>query len=125
MSFKDPGLGERLAGASTAKKATLEKFNRAKLAAEDPAALERRAKRTAVDQARKDRAVAREASRANAEEAERKSAIERDAQDLAAAATQRERETVEAAVRAERDADLDVGRKAARDARYAARKARK
>src|SRR3954452_7466043 len=109
MSFKDPGLGERLAAPSPAKKATLEKFNRAKLAADDPAALERRAKRIAVDQARKDRAVAREASRANFEAAERKAAIERKARDLAEAAAQRERETVEAAFRAERDADLDVG----------------
>jgi hypothetical protein len=46
MSFKDPGLGDRLASAASAKNAALAKF-RAKPAADDPAVLKRQAERAA------------------------------------------------------------------------------
>src|SRR3954471_24665933 len=51
MSFKDPGLADRLASATRAKTATLEKF-RAKPWAEDPAVLKRQAERAAIQAAR-------------------------------------------------------------------------
>src|SRR3954452_2005197 len=46
MSFKDPGLGDRLASAASAKNAALAK-SRAKPAADDPAVLKRQAERAA------------------------------------------------------------------------------
>ena len=47
MSFKDPGFDTRLASATAAKKAALERF-RAKPAADDPAVVERQAERAAT-----------------------------------------------------------------------------
>ena len=124
MSFKDPGLGDRLASAARAKNATLERF-RAKPAADDPAVLKRQAERAAIQAAREDRAAKREADRARAEEAERIARLEREAQDRVEAAARQEREAAEVAEQAQREAALEAERKAARDARYAARKARK
>jgi hypothetical protein len=66
MSFKDPGFGDRLASATSAKNAALAKF-RAKPAADDPAVLKRQAEREAIE-------VAEQAAREVALEAERKAA---------------------------------------------------
>ena len=124
MSFKDPGYGDRLASATSAKNAALEKFH-AKPGMDDPAVLKRQAERAAIQAAREDRAAEREARRAKAQEAERMDRLERKARDRAEAAARQEREAIEAAEQAAREAALEAERKAARDARYAARKARR
>ena len=124
MSFKDPNFGDRLASASRAKTAAVEKF-RARPAAGDPVVLKRQAERAAIQGAREARAVERGAARLRAEEADRVVRREREEQDRVEAAARREREVREAAEQAQREAALETERKAARDARYAARKARK
>lgn len=114
---KEKGFGERLSTAADAKKAALDRF-RTRPPADDPAVLERQASRQAVALAREARAAERTAARLEKEarDAEEKRARE------AAEAEQRDREITE---RIEREAALDLERKVARDARYAARKARK
>ena len=120
----DRGFQERLNSAAQAKKALLERA-KAKLNADDPVTLERRAARDAAIKAREARIAEKEAVRQAAEaarlaeEATRKAEEERFAAELAA---------LEAAEKAERDAreaELEAARKAERDARYAARKGRK
>ena len=54
MSFKDPGFGDRLASASRAKTAAVEKF-RTKPAADDPVVLKRQAEQAAIKAARSPR----------------------------------------------------------------------
>lgn len=114
MSFKQPDLLERQKAAAEAKKAALEKY-RAKTA--DPGLAERLTERNTRAAERKALKLAREAEKAEqkAREAER--------------ALQAERETAVAAERAkaeqeQRQRELETERKAARDARYAARKLR-
>jgi hypothetical protein len=110
-------FNERLSTAAHAKKALLDKF-RARPAADDPAVVEQRAARQAVSDARAARIAEREAAR-----------IAQEAREAAARAehemAEQEKLTRELAEKAERDAALEIERKAARDARYAARKARK
>lgn len=113
MSFKEKTFSDRLQLANEAKKAALEKF-RAKPAADDPGLLARQAERARANVEREkrqaERKVAREVEAAREAEAARLQAIE------AAAAVARQAE--EAAAKLVTD-------KAARDARYAARKKRK
>jgi hypothetical protein len=116
-AFKDTGLHERLSTASNAKRATVAKFMR-RPGPEDPSFVERQAARAGVSLARDARRAEREASRL-ADEA--RIAAERQAL-AAAAAEQEERDIAE---KAASDAALQIQRKAARDVRYAARKARK
>ncbi len=106
-------LTDRLEAAAKAKQAMLEKF-RTRPAADDPAVIARQEARQAISDARAARVAEREAAHAAqaAQVAEREAAI----------AAQAAREAAEAT---EREAALEVERKAARDARYAARKARK
>ena len=108
-AYKDKDFGERLSTAAAARKATLEKF-RAKPGPDDPAVAERRAARQALVVAREARLAEREAAR-KAEKA-REAAREEEAARQAAEQT-------------DRDVALEAERKAARDARYAARKARR
>jgi membrane protein involved in colicin uptake len=117
FSPNDRGFQDRLSAAAEAKKALLEKA-KAKLNADDPATLERRAAREAVVKARNERIAAKEAERLAAEAA-RKAEEERIAAEKAAiaAAEKAEREAREAAIAAERQAK--------RDAQIAARKGRK
>jgi hypothetical protein len=119
-SFKDTDLKDRQKNASEARKAMLEKF----LAkAEDPVLEQRRVERAAVEEARRIRQAEREA--AKKVEAERLAA-EAAARALAEAEAKRIAEE-EAARKAKEEADsmmtLLADQKAARDARYAARKA--
>ena len=115
--FKDKGFTDRLSNAASAKKAVLDKF-RARPAGDDPAVVERREARLAASQARETRLAERAATRL-ADEARR-------ATELAAAEAERiAREERDAIEKAEREVALEAERKAARDARYAARKARK
>jgi hypothetical protein len=121
-SYKDPDFHQRQSSAATAKKAMLEKF-RAK--AEDPGMAERQAERAAVSEAREARAAKREAARKQ-REAEKAEAVARAAE--VAAEAEREEERLKAASVAdevEREFLLAAEQKAARDARYAARKAAK
>jgi len=115
--YKQQGFGERLQSAASAKKAMLDRF-KARPAVDDPAATERRAERQAVSEAR----AARQAERQAAEQARAESeAADREAKAIADTARAEQDE----AERTEREANLAIEQKAARDARYAARKARK
>jgi hypothetical protein len=115
--MKDKDFGERLSAAKTAKQEMAAKFLK-RPGVDDPAVAERRAARAAVSAARDTRLAARK--------------IERDAEDAriaaeskAEAAATAEQNQRAAADKAENEARLEIERKAARDARYAARKARK
>src|SRR5918997_4457962 len=130
-AFKNDNFNDRLATAANARKATLERF-RARPGPDDPAVLERQAAQKAVAAAREARAAERKAAR----EAE----AARQAAESAARVAEQERQAAEQAARqaeaAERAAAPDADKKApalalaaeqktARDARYAARKARR
>jgi Family of unknown function (DUF6481) len=123
-AFKENDLKERLSTAADAKRAMLERF-RAKPAADDPAVIEREEARKALAAARDARAAERktakeaEAARLAAEQTEREAEAARQADDAAV------REATLKAEHEEREAALEAERKAARDARYAARKKRK
>ena len=114
-AFRDPTFSDRLGNSSAAKKAALDRF-RAK--AEDPAVAELRAARTAAASERELRA----AERAEARRIEQERQAAQKAADEIAARAEREARQI-------READemlvLEAQRKAERDARYAARKARK
>src|SRR5438876_8980524 len=113
---KKTSFDDRLSAAANAKKAELEKF-RARSGANDPAFAERQAARQAVSLARDARTAAtRRAGVA-------RKADEKAARDAAAAAEEGAR-AAEVARQTADDVALQVERKAARDARYAARKAR-
>jgi hypothetical protein len=118
MKFsKVPSLSERLQASTTAKNAALERF-RSLPASNDPSVVEKRAARHAVAAARQLRAEERRAKALEDEEAAK-------AADIAA----RELEAREREARQQREGEeqvaLEAERKAARDSRYAARKARK
>ena len=126
--FRDQGFGDRRSAADSAHKAMQQRFH-ATVGADDPAFAERKAARQATSAPREVRLAERVANKAA--EAER-GALERACE----AAEQKARETAERELRlqqeareiverAERQATLQVEQKAARDARYAARKARK
>lgn len=122
-SFKNAGFNDRLNAAAIARKTQLEKFH-ARLEVSDPAFAERRAARDAVRLARDAREVERRAARevqAAREAADR--AARQEVQEAERAALEAERGR-EAAEKAARDVALEAERKTARDARYAARKAR-
>jgi hypothetical protein len=117
-------FNDRLKTAGEAKQALLDKF-RARPAADDPAVMERQAARQAVSEAREARTAEREAQAAE-QEATRRAKAETDAAEQNARETaQQEQRLREAAEAAQREAALETERKAARDARYAARKTRK
>jgi hypothetical protein len=110
-------FGDRMEAAAKAREAALEKF-RARPSPDDPAIAAKKAEREAIVRAREARQAEKEAAKA----AETAARAEQEALDRAAKAEREEREAVE---RIEREAALEIEKKAARDARYAARKARK
>ncbi|WP_240476702.1 DUF6481 family protein [Geminicoccus roseus] len=120
VESKSVNFSDRANSSAEAKKALLERF-RAKATANDPAAAERQAERVAIARAREARKAERDAAKRElqaqqeAEKARREAEIE--AEKAAAAA--------EAELEAQRAVELAAAQKAARDARYAARKARK
>ena len=117
--FKEKSFSERLGAAAAARKAQLEKF-RAKPGPDDPATVERQAARRAATIARDARAAERKTAKAQvaAKEAERHAAEQ-------AERAMREADALRvAADQAARDVTMLAEQKAARDARYAARKAR-
>jgi hypothetical protein len=118
--FKNANFDERRNAAEAAKKAKLEKF-RALTAQINENAAERQTARQAIIAARDVRAAEREADRlAN----EARAAEDQAARETALEAEQADRDA-RAVEQAEREVASAAERKAARDARYAARKARK
>jgi membrane protein involved in colicin uptake len=118
---------DRLSTQAEARKAMLEKF-KARPSADDPDVMARQAERIAIAEARAEREAKRKAEReaeAARIAAEKKAEQERlAAEKLAREIAEKERQEREERERAERDRNLEADRKAARDARYAARKAR-
>lgn len=117
--FRDPDLKDRQSSSTAAKKAMLEKFQ---AAAKDPVIA---ARRSALEAECLIRRAEREAAKKE-RDAERAEQVARDAETAAKA----KREAEEAAALAateltEREAALKAEQKAARDIRYAARKAAK
>ena len=120
-SYKGPDPQQRQSNAAAAK-AMLEKF---RAASEDPAVASRQATRVAVNEARLARIVERDAAK-KVREAELAEQAIRDAE--LASEAQREADKAEAlatAEKAQRAVSLEAEQKAARDTRYAARKAAK
>jgi len=119
-AYKGDGLTDRLKAAAEAKRNLLDWF-RAQPGPDDPAVQQRQAERKAVAEAREariaDRKAAREAEAARKAEEEAARKAEEAAREAAAAA-----EKIAEAARARA---LLAEQKAARDARYAARKARR
>jgi len=115
--MKQKDFSERLSAARDAKQAMAAKF-RQRPGHNDPAVAERRAARMAVSAARDTRLAEREARRL--------AKITRiTAEREALAVEQAEQDKRAAAEKAEDEVRLEAERKAARDARYAARKSRK
>ena len=124
MRNHEPSLSDRLGAAAQSRRTRLEQA-RANAPANDPGFAERQAARRAAGVAREARAAERKAAKLaeKAREAEEKAAEER-ARAIALVAEQEAREA-EVAEQTAREIDLAAERKAARDAKYAARKARR
>lgn len=111
--FKEPSFADRQQAAREARKAILEKF-RAKPGLDDPAVMQRQAEREAQAALRNQAKLARDAAKAETKIREAEAAAQ------AALTLAREKEELAA-----KEIALEAERKAARDARYAARKKRK
>ena len=123
MPSKEPGFVERLQTAAKAKKAQLEKI-RALVPATAAQSTERNAAQVEAAAARKIRTAQRkDADRLGAEQREAQRAAENARQALSVV-EERARKDAEGRARAEADAALKKDQKTARDAKYAARKAR-
>ena len=111
--FKDNNFNDRASTAAKAKLAAIEKF-RQMPKPDDPIVLARQAELKALAEAREARAAERRAQK-EAEALAEKRRLEEEARAAAAAEAERK----------QREREEEAARKAARDARYAARKARK
>jgi hypothetical protein len=118
-THKSANLSDRLEAAAAAKKAALARFQ-ARPSPDDPVVKAQQAARKAISDARDIRAAERKAAR-EADLARQAAEQAAKATEQAAQEAEQRRLTAEAA---DREAALEVERKAARDARYAARKAR-
>jgi len=117
MSYREKSFGDRMNAAAEARKATLQRIL-SRPGADDPAVIAQKAERAAIVAAREARAAARNEAKLAAEERTR---IETEAR-----VAREQQEAVEKAAQdAVRATVLAAEQKAARDARYAARKARK
>jgi hypothetical protein len=130
-AHKNDDFGNRLSAAANAKKALLERF-RARPGPDDPVVIARQEERRAIAAARDIRMAEQRAAREAAaiREAAERAAQAAEAEARAKAEAARLVEEAERAVAAEADAKtralaLAAEQKALRDARYAARKARK
>lgn len=119
-AFKNPDFNDRLAAASKAKTAAMEKF-RLRPGPDDPAVLERQAAQAAISRDRE----ARRAERKAAREAEARRLEAERLAELRVQEGEVERQAAAAAEKAARAAAIAAEQKAARDARYAARRARR
>jgi hypothetical protein len=115
-AYKDKDFNDRLGAAAKAKQALLDKF-RSQPGPDDPAVIAREVERKAISEARESRLAERKVAR-EAEEARMKAEAELQAAEQAA------REAAEQIEAAARKVAMEAEQKAARDARYAARKAR-
>jgi hypothetical protein len=123
MPKKEPGFAERLQTAARAKKAQLQKM-RAPAPADGVPPAEGQAAQLEAGAARKMRTASRKhADRVGAQEREAQRAAEK-ARQAQAAIDQSARKDAERVAQAEADAAHKKDQKAARDAKYAARKAR-
>jgi hypothetical protein len=113
MGFKEPSFADRQAAAQNARKKVLEKF-KAQPGPDDPAVLKKAAERQAQAIARAEAQKLREAARLEKKAREAELAAQAEAE---ARRMQAEKEAAEA--------ELKAQQKAARDARYAARKKKK
>lgn len=111
--FKEPSLADRQKAAREARQNLLNKF-RSQPGPDDPAVKQRQAEREASVAGRAQAKLARDAAKAEQKKREAEAAV--------ATAAKLAREKQEAAAR---EAAVEAERKAARDARYAARKKRK
>lgn len=115
--YKETSFSDRLGTAAKAKQAMLQRFH-ARPAADDPAVVAQREARRAIVAAREARIAEREAAKLAAAAREAAEREERAALELREAAERAQQEEAAAAA-------LELQRKSDRDARYAARKARK
>jgi Family of unknown function (DUF6481) len=123
MSRKEPSFAERLQTAEKAKQVQLQKIRETAMAHEAQSA-ERQAARVETAEARQLRMVERKtANRAAAEQRDAKRAIE-NARLALIATEEKARKDAERVARLEADVALKKEQKAARDSKYAARKAR-
>jgi hypothetical protein len=123
MPSKEPGFVERLQTAAKAKNAQLERI-RASVPATGAQSTERQAARVEAAAARKIRTAQRkDADRVGAEQREAQRATENARQALGVV-EERARKDAERGAQADADAALKKDQKTARDAKYAARKAR-
>jgi hypothetical protein len=123
MPSKEPGFVERLQTAAKAKNAQLERI-RASVPATGAQSTERQAAQVEAAAARKIRTAQRkDADRVGAEQREAQRATENARQALGVV-EERGRKDAERAAQADADAALKKDQKTARDAKYAARKAR-
>lgn len=111
--FREPGFADRQKAAQDARKNLLNKF-KSQPGPDDPAVIARRAEREALATKRAEAKAAREAEKAEQKRLEEET--------KAAEAARIAREAQEAA---ERQAAVEAEQKAKRDARYAARKAKR
>ena len=119
MALKGSTFNDRRDEAAAAKRALVERF-KSRPAADDPVVLARAEERKAIAEAREKRI----AERAKLREAEDLKKQEAERLRLAAEQAAAEEAARKAAEQAARDEAIRTERKAARDARYAARKAR-
>jgi hypothetical protein len=128
---KERDFEERRNASLAARKAMLDQF-RSAAGRDDPASQMRAAKRRAIAEDRVARTLERENAKAAKLAREKREAAERAEAELAAETARQEAIKAEKAARAQADLSLatrvvadEAARKAARDAKYAARKARK
>lgn len=121
MPFKGDKFADRAAAAAAAKRALVDSFKAAKPAPDDPAVLARQAERRAIAEARDVRAVERK----KLKELEDLRRIAEDVARIEADRIRAEEEAARVADAAVRDEAIKAQRKAERDAKYAARKARR
>ena len=119
-AFDYRNFDDRRKNSASAKQMLLEKF-KARPPADDPEMIAKAEARAQIARARDERAREREAARIAAEKA---AAAEKRAREEAELAAQIAREVAEALAAAERKAAELIEKKALRDARYAARKAK-
>ena len=122
--FKGDDISERLATAKKAKDAALSHF-RSRPAENDPAVIERKAAQIAVGLARDARIAQREAAKLADKERQALELKAREDEATRVALELAERTSLERQAEADREVTLLAEQKAARDARYAARKARR
>lgn len=116
-SFKEQGFNDRLAAAAKARQALVEKY-KSRPGEDDPEIIKLREQQKAVAEAR----AAREAEKAERKRIEAEERAAKEAAEKAERERLAKRAAIDAVIRGEQ---IAAEQKAKRDARYAARKARK